>query len=288
MIFLLFSVLSSASLLIFFKLFERWKIEAPQAIAVNYLCAATVGIFFVERRVPIASNDLDWYSLATGLGCLFALIFNLSRYTTQKIGLGITSVAMKLGVVFPVLTGIVLYRETFSYINYFGVLLGFVAIVLLNPSKESRTNANGHRYLFVLPFLVWLGSGICDSSVQIAHKKFALAAQDGTFSFVAFWTAGAASLLFLIIKRADWNWKMILGGVVLGIPNYFSIYFLLKGLESLHADFGISSSMVFLTNNLSVVLLSVLIGVLLFKEPLSKMNYLGLILAIFCLIFIGI
>lgn len=285
MIFLILSIACSSSLLIFFKIFQKYKIQAPQAISVNYITAAIVGSLFVNKGYSLNTSDSQWYALATILGCLFAIIFNLSRYTTQKIGMSVTSIAMKLGVVFPVLIGLVFYQESFSLLNYVGLALGLIAIVLLNLRVKHKEMA--HRYLFLLPIIVWIGSGVCDSSVQFAHKSFEIAASNGTFSFIAFWSAGAASLLFLIIVKSDWDWKMVAGGILLGIPNYFSIYFLLKCLKSMNDEFNVSSSSVFMINNLAVVVASVLIGIFFFHERLSRLNYLGILIAIIALTLIG-
>ena len=62
----------------------------------------------------------------------------------------------------------------------------------------------------------------------------------------------------------------------LGIPNFLSFYFLLKAL----AYFGSSGAFVYPLYNLGVILLSAIIGLLVFKERLSKLNIVGILLAI--------
>lgn len=287
MIYLIASIVFASSLLIFFKLFEKYHIAAPQAISVNYITAAFLGLFFVDSDVRISSGDTEWIVVALLLGTMFAIVFNLSRYTTDKFGMGITSVAMKLGVVFPVWMGILFYQEHFSLINYIGLFLGFIAILLVNYSPQKSGQKQTHRMLLFMPILVWIGSGVCDSSVQLANKRFPIPSANGSFSFLAFWSAGAVSLAYLIWMRKSWSWKIVLAGISLGIPNYFSIYFLLKCLTVMQNSYHLSSAMVFMMNNLSIVIVSIMIGIALFRERLSTINYAGVLVALLSLILVS-
>lgn len=286
MIYLILSILFSSSLLIFFKLFEKYEVNAVMAIAINYLVATIVGLFFIENPIRLVTSDLNWILISIGLGVMFSIVFNLCRATTQHIGVGITSVAMKLGVVFPVLIGIVVYREDFQMINYVGLALGFISIIFLNKIDKSIDNKIDRLILF-LPILVWIGSGFCDSAVQLIEKKFPIPASNGMFSFTAFLAAAISSLSFVIFKRMQWDMKSIIGGIGLGIPNYFSIYFLVKALQEMKNDYHMDSSSLFMINNLAIVVLSVAIGLFLFKEKLNKYKIFGLILALLALYLIN-
>ena len=73
--------------------------------------------------------------------------------------------------------------------------------------------------------------------------------------------------------------KSIFWGVIFGIPNFFSLVFFLKALGSM------SSSIVFPLVSMGVVVSSSLIGLLLFKEKLTKSNWIGILLSI-CAIYI--
>jgi len=287
MVFLICSIIFTSSLLIFFKLFEKYKVDAIQAIAINYVVAACVAIFYLDKSIYLSSNDSSWILISLGLGLMFSIIFNLSRFTTQKVGMGITSVAMKLGVVFPVLVGILFYKEPFGYINYLGLFLGIISIYFINKSAQVSENKESNISTFILPILVWVGSGVCDSLVQLIQKKYTIPANNGSFSFLTFWSAGFSSILFILFRRLKFNLKSTLGGIALGIPNFFSIYFLVKALENMKIEFNMNSSNLFMINNLSIVIFSVLIGIVLFKEKLNRYNYFGLALSLLSLLLIN-
>jgi multidrug transporter EmrE-like cation transporter len=70
--------------------------------------------------------------------------------------------------------------------------------------------------------------------------------------------------------------KSILGGIVLGIPNYFSLYFLIKMLDSEVFE----SSTIFTIHNVAIVMVSTLVGIVFFKEKISFRNGIGIALAL--------
>jgi len=83
-------------------------------------------------------------------------------------------------------------------------------------------------------------------------------------------------IVYLLYKKQIPSKKSLLFGLVLGIPNYFSIYILLKALEGS----GLESSIVFPINNMGVVLVSTLISLIWFGEKLSIKNYIGVAISI--------
>ena len=93
-------------------------------------------------------------------------------------------------------------------------------------------------------------------------------------------TAGVIGIMVLVVQKIkgelNLEYKNIIAGVVLGIPNYFSIYFLVKALRSNLLD----SSGIFTINNVAIVIISTLLGIVFFKEQLSLKNWIGIILAV--------
>ena len=74
-----------------------------------------------------------------------------------------------------------------------------------------------------------------------------------------------------------------MSGVILGIPNYFSIYFLLVAIKS----FSLKSAFVFGINNIGIVLLSTLLSVIIFQEKLSSINKFGVLASVLSIILIA-
>jgi drug/metabolite transporter (DMT)-like permease len=90
----------------------------------------------------------------------------------------------------------------------------------------------------------------------------------------------------LIINNLKYDIKSVVGGLFLGIPNYFSIYFLLKTLEKLNKDFHLTSATIFTLNNILIIMFSIIIGLIIFKEKISLQKIIGFIIALLSIILI--
>ena len=75
--------------------------------------------------------------------------------------------------------------------------------------------------------------------------------------------------------------KDILWGIILGIPNYFSMYMLLKSLDEL------PSSTVFPIANMGVIICSTFLSVVLFKERISIKKALAIGCSVLAIILIS-
>ena len=106
------------------------------------------------------------------------------------------------------------------------------------------------------------------------------------FSAAIFGCAFLIGLITLIVKR-DFKitGKTILGGIALGIPNFYSIVFLLKALQPEHIG---DSSTVFPINNVAIVMLTTIFGIVFFKEKLILKNWIGIGIAIISIVMIAV
>jgi drug/metabolite transporter (DMT)-like permease len=285
--YLILSVLSSSILLIFFKLFDKYKVNIMQAIAVNYIMATVFSFFSIQYTQKIVIGESTWLIFATMLGGFFFLVFNLCSKSTVSSGIGITSIAMKLAVLFPITIGILFYKEPVSFQIVLGILLGIFSLFLLTYSPANSYQSSGKLNL-LFPILVWIGSGFCDSTVQLANKLFSTFSQNGYFTFITFMSASIVGMSYTFVyKKQRIDFKSLIGGLALGIPNYFSIYFLFKCLEHLKLDYQIESGRILTINNILIVITSLVIGLLAFREKLNKINVLGIIIALMAIYLIS-
>ena len=286
MIYLILGVICSTILVVILKLFPKYKIHTLHGIVINYITCVIFGCI-VTKISPIelySGFSQSWTPIALLLGLLFITIFNFSAITSQKLGVSITSMAMKLAFIFPILIGIVIYKESSSLLKLIGVLLAIIAVVLTSLSSSGNKSANTAKWLILLPIIVFVGSGACDSIVQFAQKTYFSSGGFELFSVMLFAFAAILGFIFAIyiyIKDREMiSLQSIIGGILLGIPNYLSIYFLFLAL----VNTGWESTIVFPLANISVVISSAIVGLIVFKESLNKYNISGLILAILAVV----
>ncbi|MBK7150006.1 MAG: DMT family transporter [Bacteroidetes bacterium] len=279
--FLTLSVVCSALLVVFFKIFEKYNVPVFQAIVFNYISATICAFFFLPDKEFVTTGNIvfaHWFPFAFLLGSLFIVIFNLTSIATLRYGISTASIAMKLGLIFPVLFAFIIYGEPFNWLKLIGIGLAFVAVVL-SSIKEEPKSKDHHSSFAWLPLIVFLGSGLCDSLTQFANKKYLHSSGMEEFSFILFLAAavgGSSILIFQMVSgKTTFHIHSMLGGILLGIINYFSFLFILKAL----ANVSWGSSVVFPVSNLGTVAVATLTGIILFKEQLSRINILGLIFA---------
>ena len=286
MIYLLCSIIASTLIFIIFKLFDHYRVNTLQAIIVNYLVATACGLLAYGRPLHMLQVvQYRWFTGSLFLGVLFILIFNLMALTTQRSGLSVVSVATKMSVVLPISFGILYFKENLGIFKLAGIALALVAVYLASVKQKSVLEVKRENIL--LPILVFLGSGVIDTSIKYLESTYVDETAIPLFSAMIFASAFVVGLFIVLVQfvRGTFNFalKNVVGGLALGIPNYFSIYFLVRALRG-----GLESSTIFTLNNVSIVLLSTLLGIVFFREKLLIKNWLGIGLAVISIILVSI
>ena len=279
MFYLLISICISSFLFVIFKLFDVLKINTFQAIVVNYFVAAVLGFYLSNNSVSFQEiPSQPWFIGAFLLGIMFILVFNVMAQTSQKNGLSVASVSSKMSVVIAIIFGVWYYEESLGFVKLFGILLALIAVYLTSVKEKKETTEKQVSLLF--PILLFIGSGAIDTSLKFVETTFVQQGGVPLFSATIFGCAfilGMSILLYQMVKGTfRFEFKNILGGILLGVPNYFSIVYLLKALST---D-GMESSTAFTLNNVGIVILSTLFGLFIFKEKLIWKNWLGIVIAI--------
>ncbi len=284
MIYLLLSIAASTCIFIIFKLFDKYNINTLQAIVINYLTACLFGLWIYDS--PIKIDDIiasKWLLGAIGLGFLFIAIFNVMALTAQRNGLSVASVASKMSVIIPVIFGIYVYHEGVGLQKITGIVLALLSVYLTSTKPNSPKKASKGLWL---PILLFFGSGVIDTSIKYVETTYLPDNGIPIFSATIFGFAfilGSLALIAKAIKKPmGFPLKTVAGGGILGIVNYGSIFYLLKALDHDHLE----SSTLFTVNNVAIVMISTLLGLLIFKEQISKTNWLGIALAIISIVIV--
>ncbi|MFB0942669.1 MAG: DMT family transporter [Patiriisocius sp.] len=280
MIFLALSIIASTLIFVIFRLFASYNINTLQAIVVNYFVACSCGVIGYQNSIELSAiPKYNWFYYTLALGALFIIVFNLMAITTQHSGLSVVSVATKMALVIPIAFGLWYYKEPLGPFKAAGIVLALIAVYLVAVKKDSGIILQKRNLVF--PVLVFLGSGLIDTSLNFLQNDFITdKSLIPLFSSTIFMTAGVIGIMVLVAQKIKGvlvlEFKNIIAGIVLGIPNYFSIYFLVKALRSDLFD----SSGIFTINNVGIVIISTLLGIVFFKEQLSIKNWIGITLAV--------
>src|SRR5690606_19954266 len=119
--YLLIVILLNTFVFTAFKLYDKFKVNSLQAIAVNYWVCVVTG-FFTHHYHPFTSSLLQesWLPHALMLGAYFIFLFNFLSYSTAKQGMTATTIANKLSLVIPVLFSWWLYNDDLGLLKITG------------------------------------------------------------------------------------------------------------------------------------------------------------------------
>ncbi|GAB2548617.1 hypothetical protein [Rufibacter soli] len=288
MLYLLLCIFFNALLFFIFKLFNRYGVRTFQGIALNYVMCLLTGAAVDWKDVTLMWQHAGepWTLASWVLGTLFISSFYLVAVATNRIGVAATSVAMKISLVIPVLFSLLVLQNNvkeYSVLNYVGIGLALVAVVLTSRRSENGTQLPASRWALVLPLVVFLAAGLGDVIINYANEKLMEPQMAGAFTMFTFTASaviGVAALVYqAMVQKVSLEGKSLVAGLALGIPNYFSIFFLIKALSAFQND----GAFLYPVNNIGIILLGTLGGILFFGERLSKVNWLGFLLAIIAL-----
>jgi drug/metabolite transporter (DMT)-like permease len=275
MIELIFAILFSSVIFVIFKLFQRFEIDTFQAIVFNYFTAAICGFGLYSSEWN--SNNLintQWIPFAITSGILFISLFVIMGLSAQKNGVAITSVATKMSMATGILGMIFLYHESVSFLNISGIILAFIGVIAVSWMKSDKNDGQSSWWMLLVLFF---GSGLLDIILNYAQKNVLGTLTTSLFSAIGLAIAGIFGLIIFIFQsfqgKTKFEFKNLIAGIVLGIPNYFSIYMLISSYQST----GWKDSTVLSIINVSVVLTSTLLGLSLFNEKINRLKLFGLI-----------
>lgn len=285
MLFLLLTVISSTFIFVLFKLFPLFKINSLSAIVINYLTASIIG-FTINSNYSALPRlfNFNWAFFAVFMGILLFANFIMIQYSTQNIGISITTIACKMSVVIPITFSIIYANEQISRYKIIFLLLAILSIFLLVNREKNKQNANRTRLIILLPLFLFIALGISDSLVKLFQNEYMKPENSSLFTSSLFSFSFITSVLVGLTQKKFikniFMLKNIIGGFFLGLANYGSLFYLLKALNYS----GVDSSVVFGIVNLGIILFSVLIGLFVFAEKMMKVNWVGVGIAIISII----
>lgn len=278
MLFLILSVFCSVIVGVIFKITRKYNANPTQIVAFNYcialvLCYATFAPNFseIDAKAP--------WNIYVAIGLLLPIVLLFLVASIKNMGIVKTDAAQRLSLFIPILAAWLIFKEAFNTYKVIGLLIGFLALlfILRKPTQNSQNK-------WIYPAIVLFGFGIID----ILFKQIALftTLPYTTSLFVVFSIALVIAILIvgyeIVVKKVKFQIKNVLFGALVGVFNFCNILFYLKA----HKAFSDNPSTVFAGMNMGVIVLGSLVGLLFFKEKVSKLNIIGLLLALISIVFI--
>lgn len=279
MINILITVVLFNLLIIIFKLFNKYNVDNLQALIVNYLTAGILGVLNSSKAISFNYVfNSEWLIHALIVGSLFIIVFNFYAIGTQKVGISISTVANKMSLIIPVGFALAFYPN--PNISFYTLLAFALALagIYLSSTKNGKLSFD-KKYLGLI-VLIFIGQGVADAVFNYAQQTSIGAGESPVFFAVLFLMAAFCGTIILAIRslkeKYKFSTKNILWGIALGVPNYGTLIYFFNALDTS----GLHPSVVFPIVSMGVVVLSAIIGIVFYKEMLSRANWIGIVCSV--------
>lgn len=279
--FILISIICSVFVGVLFKIARKKNLSIYQIISWNYVFALLALLIVYQPEFTID------FGMETGLvmGSLILLlpvVFVFQAKAIKYSGIVKTDIAQRLSLFISICFSLFIAKEVFNSHKILGLTIAFIAI-FFTFYKKQNVAADGRKMYFLL--LVLLGFGIID----ILFKKVATI---GELQFTellllvfigAFIIAASITAYSVAEKKETFSIRNMYWGMFVGLLNFGNISFYIKAHQALASN----PSTVFIGMNMGVILLGSIIGIVYFKEKLTKLNYVGIAFSLLSILLIA-
>lgn len=260
MLYLILAIASSALVSISIRLSERYVKHNVGMLCMNYIICLILAVGYTGAGQGFQRGAGAGMAAVLGIlnGMLFLASFLLLQFNVRKNGVVLSATFMKLGVLVPTLLSVLVFHEKPEVQQILGFGIALLAIVLINFEKGQ--GEAGFK-LGLLLLLVGGGSGDAMAKIydEIGSPRF-----EEQFLCVTFASALILCFALLCYKKQKITKTEVLFGVLVGIPNYFSARFLLKAVGEVPAVVA------YPTYSVATIVVISLVGMLCFKEKITK------------------
>lgn len=244
----------------------------------NYL----IGAIIIAGMV-IQNGSWTVSSFTLGLGAITGLTYAAGMYLNLKLmgkrGAAITSSMIQLSVLIPLAVSVFFYGETIGSLQLLGIILAIISLPLLAAKPMQKLELDREVIPMIVVTIIVVGFSQLSSKILV---QSGLESQNNFF-FLAIFTSAA-----LLVSPLAWkNRENIHGsdglfGVGVGVFNVAANRFLLLALTTL------PGAIVFPVSSAGSLLLVTISAIILFKEKVSRVNLIGILLTLISVVLINL
>lgn len=240
-------------------------------------------IFFViTMKNPIFSTEYLIYSFIFALSYITAGVF--SFLAIKEGSLSLSSLIISYSLLVPSAYGLIFQNEKFTLFLLMGLTLLIISLFLINFENKNEKPQITFKWLIYIT-LAFLGNGFCSTVQRIQQIKC-----EGKFKNEFMVVALLISFLVFMVLTFLYDRKDLLINVKKGFISCF-ICGISNGVVNLFViilSLSMAASVMFPIISAGGIIFSAITAIFLFKEKLSKLQYLGLVIGIISVIFLNI
>lgn len=279
-----------------FKHAARIGVDRVALLTVNYAAASLLSgaALLLGQSAAAGGLSAELVVLAVTTGVLFILGFFMLALATAVAGMSLATAVMRISVVIPFLASWVIWNETPSAYQAAGLAVAGAAFFMIShrrssPDRPASIDARPPvgtpepSHVFAVLAVLFLVGGAVDTLMKTFDEVFADGHGRAGFMTLVFGVAFAVGVVVSNVRRRSGFDGAAAGwGLLLGAVNFGSVEFILQAIHALSGPF------VFPANNIGLVIGGAVLGVWIWNEELSALNWTGLALAAAALILLNL
>ncbi len=226
--------------------------------------------------------------LTVGLAVVYAVFLILAQwcYTIAlgRIRVSICSTIYSLGFIIPTLSGAVIWNESFTAFDFLGLCAVIAAIVISGYKEKTDGEQSVGKVFFIALVIAMLSSGGL-GLIQKTQQALPHSEEKSMFVLISFIIAALVSFVFSVFAKADEEAPKqkqfvfaILTGACFGICNLLNTTLAGK----------LDSALFFPIQNVSVILLTIVLGCIITKERFTKQSAMTFLLGAIAMVLLNI
>ncbi len=262
MIFLLLTIATSAMISLFMRLSTDKVSNNYGMLAAGYMVSTALAALHTDFSGFAQSGMGTAVAMGFVNGALYLMGLVLMQRNIRKSGVVLTSTFSRLGLVACIILSMLLFRESPTALQVAGMVLAVGAIVL----SSGKMDASKFQPQLLLSLL---NMGMIDTWVK-AFDAWGNNALSDQFLLLTFLTAALLCLgLMQYKKQRIGPWELLFGAAI-AIPNYYNSRCLLLALQD------IPGIILYPTYSVATLLTITVMGVCVFKERLSRRQWVAM------------
>jgi len=294
MVYLVLSIVCSTGIALLLKYGEQKNRDRLTVITFNYVVAVVMSLAFsvaegafgavgagTEQFIhaffvwlpasPVSSSVSMAWAVKVGIlgGLAYFGGFMMYLRGIRSSGVAPTGAIARIAIVIPLLVAVIIWNERPDIHQWVGIIIAFLSILVAQLSISDVKKLRHVRTTLLLVFLL-VGTG------ELANKLFqqyGLVQHKSLFLLTVFGTALLVSLVFLIRRFRPVRLSDASLGLIVGVPNMLTSYFLIRSFASVPA------SVAFPVYGAETIVLIALGGRFIFAETLRKREWTAIALA---------
>jgi len=278
MIFLILSILCSTSIVLLLKYNREQRGSTTCLLSGNYLAASFLSLLILSQS---PNHTFSFVSFIFGAFVSFIFVFSFFMFSkaVTVAGSALAALSSRVSLVIPVGLSVFFFKESPDMPQTAGFLLSLVTILLFSLSlkTESKSNVSAAAVLIMFILLVSIGTG--DFMMKV-FSELRPPSEKPLFLASIFSWAFIITAVFRLLSGRAVDKRSFLRGLVLGVPNFFSSFFLLSALKKLNASF------VYPAVSISVIILTAFASNILWNEKINTYGKISIVIGGIAIIFL--